>query len=272
MGIWKNKKFLSSRYVLGRCMDVCKSRMEGEQGKSGMRDGLKKCLFSAVCSKWVSESQRRAGAEGVDWKWFGLEWVISGGSWISWSRNRHFPNPSELGLLFPSRFECAASFGCQCAWKAVLTGTKPTWNVFISIPANTLQCFSCLTLASFTKTTVRCFHAPTLVLTCDKQKDPCNKGIKSAKLLLILLQDSSGVGYHLFHPLVIHTEPSLDAYLIPLWWCWNALGYFRSINVTCQNGDYLSISLIVKGKWNAGLWMVEVVPAFVALVLFTKRK
>lgn len=54
-------------------MDVFKSRMEGEQGKSGMRDGLKKCLFTAVCSKQVSESQRRAVAEGVDRKWFGLE-------------------------------------------------------------------------------------------------------------------------------------------------------------------------------------------------------
>lgn len=143
--------------------------------------------------------------------------MTSGRSWISWSRNRHFPNPSELGLLFPSRSECAAGFGCQCPWKAVLMGTKPTWNVFISIPANTLQCFSCLALASFTKATVRCLHGPTLVLTCDKQKGACNKGIKSDRPLLILLQDSSGVCYHLFQPLGIHTEPSTGAHLLPLW-------------------------------------------------------
>lgn len=153
------------------------------------------CLVQFVPNE--SLKARESGAEGVDWKWFGLEWVTSGRSWIPWSRNRHFPKPRELGLLFPARSECAAGFGCQCAWKAVPVGTKPTWNTFISIPANTLQCFSCLALASFTKSTVGCFHGPTLILTS-------NKGIKSAKPLLILLHDSSAVCYHLFQALVIH--------------------------------------------------------------------
>ena len=74
-------------------------------------------------------------------------------------------NTVNLACCLCASSERAPGFEGQCALKAVLLGTKPTWNVFISIHANILQC---LALASFTKTVVRRFHEPVPFQTCDK--------------------------------------------------------------------------------------------------------
>lgn len=76
MSIWKNKKLLSSRYILGRYMDVCRSRMEDEQRKSGVRDGLERCLFSAICAIILLKLEKgRSRGSGLKVVWH--EWLLA---------------------------------------------------------------------------------------------------------------------------------------------------------------------------------------------------
>lgn len=108
--------------------------------------------WKSVCLVWFKQLWKpEKGRSGqVNWKWFGLVWITSGRKEISLNRNRYFPERSELGLLCPRQLWACCWFEGQCALKAVPLGTKPTLNIFISIHANILQCFSCLSLVSFT--------------------------------------------------------------------------------------------------------------------------
>lgn len=270
MSIWKNKKLLSSRYVLGRYMDICKSRMEDEHRKSGMRDGLQKCLvqFFFQISLLKPEKGRSRGS-GLKVVWFG---VIDFWQKLDLLEQKQtLPKPRWAWLALSIQV-----WVCCWFWMSVCMESRAYGN------KTNLECLyfhSCKYLAVFFlsgpgilyKNNSEVLPWASTGSNLDKQKGAGNKGIKSAKPLLTLLQASSAVCYNLFQALV-HTEPSTGAYLAPLWWCWNALGHCKSLNITCQNGEYLSLSLIVKDKWNAGPWMVELIPAFAVLTSIPKRK
>lgn len=128
-------------------MDVCKGRMEGEQGDVDLGNRLEKCVSGVI----QTTLKAREGEERRESTESGLVRVTSGRNEVSLNRNRHFPKCSELGLLSPRQLRACCWFEGQCALKAVPLGTKPTQNIFISIHANILQCFSCLSLVSHTK-------------------------------------------------------------------------------------------------------------------------